>query len=84
LDSNGVAHGYVNNFELGSAGNVLTLADAFSASMGLYLNPGATKMVVDNFQFGVTPVPEPETYAMLLAGLGLIGAAIRRPKAKKA
>ena len=24
------------------------------------------------------PVPEPETYAMLLAGLGLIGAAVRR------
>ncbi|MFH1815623.1 MAG: PEPxxWA-CTERM sorting domain-containing protein [Pseudomonadota bacterium] len=28
----------------------------------------------------VTPVPEPETYAMLLAGLGLIGAASRRRK----
>ncbi|MFX9665008.1 FxDxF family PEP-CTERM protein [Acinetobacter baumannii] len=26
----------------------------------------------------VTPVPEPETYALLLAGLGLIGAAARR------
>lgn len=28
----------------------------------------------------VAPVPEPETYAMLLAGLGLIGAAVRRRK----
>lgn len=28
----------------------------------------------------VTPVPEPETYAMLLAGLGLIGFAARRRK----
>ena len=28
----------------------------------------------------VTPVPEPETYAMLLAGLGLIGAVARRRK----
>ena len=26
----------------------------------------------------VAPVPEPETYAMLLAGLGLIGAVARR------
>ena len=26
----------------------------------------------------VTPVPEPETYAMLLAGLGLVGAVARR------
>jgi hypothetical protein len=28
----------------------------------------------------VTPVPEPETYAMLLAGLGLIGFMVRRRK----
>lgn len=34
-------------------------------------------------EFNVTPVPEPETYAMLLAGLGLglVGFAIRRRKA---
>jgi hypothetical protein len=29
-----------------------------------------------------TPVPEPETYAMLLAGLGLVGAIARKRKAK--
>jgi hypothetical protein len=85
LDSNGVAHGYVNSFLLGSGGtNMPTLADALNASMGLFLNPGATTMVVDNFQFGVTPVPEPETYAMLLAGLGLIGVAVKRRKGKQA
>lgn len=27
---------------------------------------------------GISPIPEPETYAMLLAGLGMIGAIIRR------
>jgi len=32
----------------------------------------------------VTAVPEPETYAMLLAGLGMIGAAVKRRKAKQA
>ncbi|UJP00688.1 MAG: FxDxF family PEP-CTERM protein [Nitrosomonas sp.] len=32
-------------------------------------------------EFNVTPVPEPETYAMLLAGLGLIGFTVRRRKA---
>lgn len=31
-----------------------------------------------------TPVPEPESYAMLLAGLGLIGAAVGRRKTKHA
>jgi hypothetical protein len=36
-------------------------------------------------EFGsVSSVPEPETYAMLLAGLGLIGAAVKRRKAKQA
>jgi hypothetical protein len=84
LDSLGVVHGYVNNQSVGTGGSALTLADAFSASMGLFVYPGATTMVVDNFQFGVTPVPEPETYAMLLAGLGLIGAAVKRSKAKQA
>jgi hypothetical protein len=28
--------------------------------------------------FAAAPVPEPETYAMLLAGLGLMGAMVRR------
>jgi len=32
--------------------------------------------------FHVTPVPEPETYAMLLAGLGLMGFVARRRKLK--
>ncbi len=31
-----------------------------------------------------TPVPEPETYAMLLAGLGVMGAVARRRKQKSA
>jgi hypothetical protein len=32
----------------------------------------------------LAPVPEPETYAMLLAGLGVMGAVVRRRKQKQA
>ena len=34
--------------------------------------------------YSLTPVPEPETYAMLLAGLGLVGFMARRRAAKQA
>jgi hypothetical protein len=33
---------------------------------------------------GVAPIPEPETYALMLAGLGLLGVAARRRKQKSA
>ncbi|MFC0169688.1 choice-of-anchor E domain-containing protein [Pseudoduganella danionis] len=36
------------------------------------------------YTYTTAPVPEPETYAMLLAGLGLVGAASAKRKAKKA
>jgi hypothetical protein len=40
---------------------------------------------VTGHEIGVTtPVPEPETYAMLLAGLGLLGFAARRRKLREA
>ena len=43
---------------------------------------GYSGAVLDNVS--VTAVPEPETYAMLLAGLGLVGTIARRRKNKQA
>lgn len=42
---------------------------------------GGTQFTMDNLTVNATaPVPEPETYALLLAGMGLVGAAARRRK----
>ena len=45
---------------------------------------GATLVTGSGTVYGITPVPEPETYAMLLAGLGLVGWAARRRKQAEA
>jgi hypothetical protein len=45
-----------------------------------YLNVGGDNVgvLLDNVSVSVSAVPEPETYAMLLAGLGLVGFISRR------
>lgn len=54
-------------------------------TVGSYLNPGNAAfstpvLVFDNINIAVTAVPEPETFAMLLAGLGVMGTVLRRRK----
>jgi hypothetical protein len=46
------------------------------------LNNAGVELI--GLQAGVTPVPEPEIYGMMLAGLGLIGFMVRRRKNKEA
>lgn len=57
----------------GAVSLVLGLADMGDASY-------TSELRIDNIS--VSAVPEPETYAMLLAGLGLVGAYTRRRKAQ--
>lgn len=45
-----------------------------------YQNSGGDNVGILLDNVSVSPVPEPETYAMLLAGLGLLGFAARRRK----
>ena len=53
-----------------------------SATGGLVIDwyNSAYNVGVGNVNFTVTPVPEPETYAMFLAGLGIFGVMVRRKK----
>ncbi|NVM77543.1 hypothetical protein FHW83_003361 [Duganella sp. SG902] len=69
--------------------STLIVEDGFYYSAGL-LGLGSASTSVTSVSYGftaltigtppITPVPEPETYAMLLAGLGVLAAASRRRK----
>ncbi len=48
------------------------------------LGGGQSRVALDNVRVTVSAVPEPETYAMLLAGLGAIGFMSRRRRAAQA
>ncbi len=72
----GVADGLVSKtFALGAGAYSLWIGGANYAGQ---LSPLPLNTYGVTASIGVAPVPEPETYAMLLAGLGLMGAIARR------
>lgn len=54
---------------------------AFTLSTSAPVNPNTGTSNLSNYRAFTSAVPEPETYGMLLAGLGLVGFLARRRKA---
>jgi len=79
---------FLENEELSVSGLASTLAGAaITAAQGGWVNSNVRVLNLyegngarHQDQLYLIPVPEPETYAMLLAGLGLLGFAARRRK----
>ncbi len=68
------------NFVFNWSGLTSVNFSSFGGTPAGYSGEGA-HFAMDNLTINVAAVPEPETYALLLAGLGIIGAAARRRKA---
>jgi hypothetical protein len=69
------------------AANGLVDLGGFSNITRIFLDDSSTGagMGYGSFSFSATaPIPEPETYALMLAGLGLLGLSARRRKLKAA
>jgi hypothetical protein len=66
------------SFHKVAAGNYLVKASGDLS--GPAFLPG---LAIVGINYAVTPVPEPESYAMILAGLGLMGGIARRRANKK-
>lgn len=68
--------GKLNLDVLGATSVTVLGSGNFGRSVPTNLDVGVTV----TYEYTAAPVPEPETYAMLLAGLGLVGAIARRRK----
>ena len=67
-----------------SSGQLYWLDSGYSGAVDRVVFYGSSDgAVIDNFTYSAAPVPEPETYGMLLAGLGLLGALARRRASRK-
>ena len=77
LDGSQLSSGNVDNWTLSYAN--LAAGSYYVLISGTSLGNGAAKYTAD---LALAPVPEPETYAMMLGGLGLLAFTARRRKQK--
>jgi hypothetical protein len=82
--ADGAAYDQWTNFSVaGTAGGFQSGTNVISFEVhNIALQSGNPFGVRAEFTSSISAVPEPESYAMLLLGLGMIGAAVKRRKAK--
>ena len=80
--------GFADNSNNGETAEDRFFGATYSGGISaIFMSNAGGGMEVDHLQYGAAAaaaVPEPETYAMLLAGLGLLGFAARRRQHKRA
>jgi hypothetical protein len=76
-----IANPYINySFDITP---LLATGGTYTLRFASVANEGQMQLGVDNVSLLITPVPEADTYAMLLAGLGVMGFVVRRRNAVK-
>ena len=61
-----------------ATGSFVSVVSPYSLTIGVAISRASAGTSTGDLNFQVTPIPEPETYALMMAGLGALGFVARR------